>query len=122
VTNGTDGPNGVNTNSMRAQGNIRAIVDGARLLFQICRCFGRRRRHLGVRREPLLTKTMKGREHRWEPLQFTKDFHRINRVRIVCNVIPSSRTDILECPEVWVFICEPNVKSRCVSLELSGNA
>src|SRR5258707_10464413 len=64
---------------------------------------------------------MKRREHRSEPLQFRRNFHRVNRVRIVSNAILRRRFGIFECPEVWVFICEPNVrnlKSRRASLEL----
>ena len=89
-------------------------------LFQICRCFGWHRPHFGVWPEPLLAKNDERREHRSKPLQFTRNFHRVNRARIESNVILSSRSDILKCPEVWVFICEPNVKGRYVSLELWG--
>jgi hypothetical protein len=64
-------------------------------------------------------KMMKRRKHRSESLQFTRDFYRINRVRIENNVILRSRSDILECPEVWVFIRKQNVKGPSIGLELS---
>src|SRR5208282_1379299 len=64
-------------------------------------------------------KMMKRREHRSQPLQFTRNVHRVHRPRIKSNVILRNRSDIFECPEVWVFICEPNLQDRCVSFELS---
>src|ERR1019366_8117154 len=64
-------------------------------------------------------KMMKRREHRSKPLQFMRNFHRVHRPRIKGNVILRSRSNIFECPEVGVFICEPNLKDRRVSFELS---
>jgi hypothetical protein len=64
-------------------------------------------------------KLMKRRKHRSEPLQFTWDFHGINRVRVESNVIPRGCPDLLEGPEVWVFIREQYLKDLGMRLELS---
>src|ERR1019366_8690963 len=64
-------------------------------------------------------KMMERREHRSQPRQFTRNFHRVHRPRIKGNVILRSRSNIFECPEVGVFICEPNLKDRRISFELS---
>jgi hypothetical protein len=64
-------------------------------------------------------KMMKRRKHRSESLQITRDFHRINRVGTESNVILRSHSEILECPKVWAFIREQNVKNLRIWLELS---
>src|ERR1019366_5921276 len=64
-------------------------------------------------------KMMKRREHRSKPHQFMRNFHRVYRPRIKSNVILRSRSDIFECLEVGVFICEPNLRPRRISFELS---
>jgi hypothetical protein len=64
-------------------------------------------------------KVMKRRKHRSEPLQFTWDFHGINRVRVESNVIPRGCSDILEGPKVWVFIRKQYLKDLGMRMELS---
>jgi hypothetical protein len=67
-------------------------------------------------------KMMKRRKHGSEPVQFTRDFHRINGAWIESDVILRSYCGFLKRPEVGVFVCEQNAKDLCIGLQLSRKA
>ncbi len=60
----------------------------------------------------LRRKMMERCKHRSQPLQCTRNLHRVNRLRIESNVVVRGRADTLECLEIRIFIREPNLKAR----------
>src|SRR4029077_18073037 len=67
----------------------------------------------------LRRKMMIGREYRPEPRQFTRNSLGVNRVRAECDAIPGCRSYIFEGPQVREFICEPDLISAGISIEIS---
>ena len=97
----------------RTKANTRPIVNGVRLVISNMPMLSpASTRILQNGASILRRKMMERRKHRSLGPSSTRNVHRVDRVRIEGDVMLGSRVDLLECPEIWIFVREPNLKRR----------